>query len=224
MAPADERPGSDGEHRLQDAYGTTERARGFYDRQMLDHLNPMMRLFVASADAGGEFDCSIRCGPPGFVHALDDRHVAYPEYRGNGVMATLGNLSENAHIALLFVDFFRDRVGLHVNGSARVVETAELLATPGLPDALRTDAQCANGRRPERWVVLHVHEAYIHCSKHIPQLAKLDKKIPWGTGDPRLKGGDYFAIARDRGGVQISANDAARVHAPTGAPTKVRVS
>jgi hypothetical protein len=46
------------------------------------------------------------------------------------------------------------------------------------------------------WVT--VEEAYIHCSKHIPWLAKRDKRIYWGTDDARQKGGDYFGAARER--------------------------
>jgi predicted pyridoxine 5'-phosphate oxidase superfamily flavin-nucleotide-binding protein len=174
----------------------------------------MEMVFVATADARGECDCSIRCGPPGFVHPLDDQRLAYPEYRGNGVMASLGNMTENAHVGLLFVDFFRDCVGLHVNGSARVVETADLLAIPNLPDALRADACAGNGRRPERWVLVHVHEAYIHCSKHIPLLEKRDKKIAWGTDDARAKGGDYFAAARENAAAACEPADAAPPPAP----------
>jgi uncharacterized protein len=42
-------PGSFGEHRLQDRYGTAARARAFYDHQMLDHLNDHMQAFVGSS-------------------------------------------------------------------------------------------------------------------------------------------------------------------------------
>jgi len=54
----------------------------------------------------------------GFVHVLNEKILVYPEYRGNGVMASLGNIVENPHAGLLFVDFIRDKVGLHVNGAA----------------------------------------------------------------------------------------------------------
>ena len=201
-------PGSDGEHRLQAVHGTERRARAFYDHQVLDHLNDRMRefiaaqelMFVSTADAGGNCDCSIRAGPPGFVCVVGERLLAYPEYRGNGVMASLGNLSENAHVGLLFVDFFGSTVGCHVNGEARVVENADLLAEEGaFPEAVRDAVRratepAAGGRQPERWVVVHVEEAYIHCSKHIPLLAKRDKEIPWGTDDPVAKGGDFFGV------------------------------
>ena len=45
---------------------------------------------------------------------------------------------------------------------------------------------------PERWIFITVEEAYIHCSKHIPHLKKLDKKIHWGTDKETHKGGDFF--------------------------------
>jgi predicted pyridoxine 5'-phosphate oxidase superfamily flavin-nucleotide-binding protein len=189
-------PGSAGEHILQEKYGTTERARRFYDQQVLHHLNHRMReflvrqemMFVATSDSRGECDCTFRAGPPGFVRVLDAHRLAWPEYRGNGVMASLGNLTENGHVGLLFVDFFRDVIGLHVNGYAKIVsDPAMRMAYPSLP----TDP--IPGRRPERWVSVHVEEAYIHCAKHIPRLLKLPRDRAWGSDDTRRKGGDFFA-------------------------------
>jgi predicted pyridoxine 5'-phosphate oxidase superfamily flavin-nucleotide-binding protein len=123
-------PGSAGEHALQCAYGTETRAQRFYADQVRDRLLPTMvefvqrmeMVFVATADTHGECDASLRAGPPGFILVLDARTLAYPEYRGNGVHASLGNISENAHVGLLMVDFVRDLIGLHVNGMARIVE------------------------------------------------------------------------------------------------------
>ncbi|MGC2223194.1 MAG: hypothetical protein WA624_12910 [Methylocella sp.] len=40
-------PGSDGEHALQVKYGAKERAHGFYGRQVLSFLSPLMRDFLA---------------------------------------------------------------------------------------------------------------------------------------------------------------------------------
>ena len=196
MSDSNSSPGSRGERELQRTYASTERANSFYDNQMLDHLNDRMRqfvstmemMFVSTADARGECDCSIRCGEAGFVQAIDGRSLIYPEFRGNGVMASLGNLRENQHIGLLFVDFFRDCIGLHVNGKTRVVEN------DNLPNSISAAYINRFERRAERWVIVDVHEAYIHCSKHIPMLAKLPKKISWGTDDPAAKGGDYFHI------------------------------
>jgi predicted pyridoxine 5'-phosphate oxidase superfamily flavin-nucleotide-binding protein len=197
-------PGSLGEHALQERYGTTARARSFYRRQVLDRLNASMRefiarqemCFVATADAAGECDCSFRAGPPGFVRVPDEHTLVYPEYRGNGVMASLGNLDENPHVGVLFVDFTRDVIGLHVNGSARLVETADLLAShPGLTVTQLEDGEHHFKPRAERWVQVRVEEAYIHCAKHIPRMRKVPREIAWGTDDVRRKGGDFFAAS-----------------------------
>jgi predicted pyridoxine 5'-phosphate oxidase superfamily flavin-nucleotide-binding protein len=182
-------PGSRGEHDLQRRYGSQERARRFYQQQVLDRLNEPMISFIgrqemvwiATADSHGECDCSFRAGPPGFVQVLDPSTLRYPEYRGNGVMASLGNIAENPHVAMTFLDFDQERIGLHVNGSARILQA-------GQGNAVQP--------RAERWVEVGVQEAYIHCRKHLPHLVRADGNgRAWGTDDARAKGGDYFGAS-----------------------------
>lgn len=190
--------GSRGERELQRLYQTEARATRFYETLMIDHLNGRMRefiaeqemVFIASADANGECDATFRAGLPGFIQVFDDKTLAYPEYRGNGVMASLGNISENGHIGLLMVDFIRDQIGLHVNGTAEILSNEEIRAAYDVADVPHP------GRRgPERWVKVTVVEAYIHCSKHIPKLAKQPRTRQWGTDDPGRKKSDYFETA-----------------------------
>jgi predicted pyridoxine 5'-phosphate oxidase superfamily flavin-nucleotide-binding protein len=193
-------PGSTGEHQAQAAFGTTRRALTFYHKQMLNYLNPLMRafiarqemVFIATADGQGACDCSFRAGLPGFVHVLDETTLVYPEYRGNGVMASIGNIMENPHIGMIFIDFFQSTVGLHVNGKARIIENVALRARPDVTPELVQAIQTPGGRCPERWILVTVDEAYIHCAKHVPLLHKLDKDIHWGTDDEHAKGGDAF--------------------------------
>ena len=192
-------PGSDGEHELQEKYNTTPRAHAFYRYQVLGYLNPLMQafvtkqemMFVGTADKHGEADTSFRAGLAGFIRVLDGKTLAYPEYRGNGVMSSLGNIFENPHVGLLFVDF-TEKIGLHVNGRARIVENDEFLQYASASEPNRGDIPSATARGPERWVVISVLEAYIHCSKHIPRMQKIDEEIQRGTDDVRAKGGDYF--------------------------------
>ncbi|MGW7457325.1 pyridoxamine 5'-phosphate oxidase family protein [Streptomyces sp. NPDC054797] len=197
------RPGSAGEHLLQQLTGTGERADKFYAEQVLDRLNTRMRNFVvrqemfflATADGSGECDNTFRAGPPGFLHVLDDRTIAYPEYRGNGVQASLGNIQENPHVGVLMIDFLRDRIGLHVNGRARIVADDEMRrAHPGLA------VDPVPGRRSRVWVRIAVEEAYIHCAKHIPHLQRVPRQgagRSWGTDDSKRKGGDFFGAAAE---------------------------
>lgn len=194
------RPVSTAEQQAQKRFGTSTRAASFYAKQVLDHLNPTMQqfitrqemAFIATADANGSCDCSFRAGLPGFVQVLDKHTLAYPEYRGNGVLASVGNILENPQIGMIFLDYFQSTVGLHVNGKARVLSPDEITGLPHLPASMVEAAQLKKGRRPEAWIVIDVEEAYIHCSKHIPLLKRLDKQIDWGSDDDASKGGNYF--------------------------------
>lgn len=149
-------------------------------------------VFIATADASGECDCSFRNGPPGWVYIINEKTLAYPEYRGNGVLASLGNILENPHIGMIFIDFFDSAIGLHVNGKARVFKDQKILKGGLFPGALKKDAAQKAGLKPECWVIVEVEEAYIHCSKHIPLLKQMKKEIHWGTNKEIHKGGDKF--------------------------------
>ncbi|GGO86325.1 hypothetical protein GCM10012280_22170 [Wenjunlia tyrosinilytica] len=183
--------------------GTVARAERFYEDQVLDHLNPRMRefaacqemFFLSTADAKGECDSTFRAGPPGFLHVFGPKSLAYAEYRGNGVMASLGNIRENPHVGMLLIDFERDRIGLHINGRATLLTDGQIRSVhPLLP------FDPVPGRRPQAWVEIEVEEAYIHCSKHIPRMARQPTKggRAWGTDDVKRKGGDFFGAAADR--------------------------
>lgn len=186
---ADDLPGSAGEHTLQEMFETRERAERFYEKAMKDHLTDRMQEFVqerimfflATADANGETDCSPRFGPVGFVNVLDDDRLCFPEYRGNGVQASLGNMTENPHASLLFIDWWDTTVGCHVNGQVE------------LHDAMPEATDLTDVDRTKVWVELHVEEAYIHCAKHVPKLSIEEFDPPWGTDDRDAKRAGYFA-------------------------------
>ncbi|GMU42917.1 MAG: pyridoxamine 5'-phosphate oxidase family protein [Xanthomonadales bacterium] len=76
-------------------------------------------LFVASADAEGAPDCSYKGGVPGFVRIVDERTLAIPDYDGNGMYRSWGNVRVNPQVGLLFIDFEQPK-RLRVNGRARV--------------------------------------------------------------------------------------------------------
>ena len=157
-------------------------------------FNVRKMVFIATADEQGNPDCSLRTGAAGFVQVLDSARLAYPECRGNGVMASVGNLLSNPKIGMMFVDFFQSTVGLHVNGKAQVLENQELAQWPNVSPAMLEEMKIEGGRQSVCWVLVEIEEAYIHCAKHIPLLAKLDKPLHWGTDEEGHKGGDYFHV------------------------------
>ncbi len=174
-------PGSDGEHQMQEHFQTQDKAEDFYDRQMLDYLAPHMQsfikeqemVFISTSDAHGECDSSFRSGEAGFVNVIDEKTLVYADYKGNGVLASAGNISENPHIGMLFIDFFENKVGLHVNGKASILNEEELLTLlDKAPQVEDKDAYLSTKNKTVFWVLIHVEEAYIHCSRNIPILKK----------------------------------------------------
>ena len=103
----------------------TEEDRAFIQRCAM--------VFVATADAQGCPDCSYKGGLPGFVRVLDDRTLAIPDYDGNGMYRSWGNVLANPHVGLLFLDFENPK-RLRVNGTAQVSHDDPLLA--GFPGAV----------------------------------------------------------------------------------------
>ena len=171
-------PGSDGEHKMQEEFNTKDKAKNFYDTQMLDYLADEMQsfiqnqemVFIATSDKNGECDNSFRSGEKGFIKIINNKYLAYPDFQGNGVLASLGNVSENPHIGMLFIDFFENKVGLHVNGKVKMLTQKELTTFIEEDNAdvnLNTSMQ-----KVSFWMLIEVEEAYIHCSRNIPLFNK----------------------------------------------------
>lgn len=76
-------------------------------------------FFVASFHPETGADASHRGGMPGFVEILDEETLAWPDYSGNRMFNTLGNLTENPNAGLLFVDFESGHT-LQMSGEAEV--------------------------------------------------------------------------------------------------------
>jgi predicted pyridoxine 5'-phosphate oxidase superfamily flavin-nucleotide-binding protein len=98
-------------------------------------------VFVATADAEGRPDCSYKGGDPGFVRVVDDHTLAFPNYDGNGMYRSMGNLLANPHVGLLFISFERGR-RMRVNGEAGVDWDDPLVAEyPGAQFVVRVRAR-----------------------------------------------------------------------------------
>jgi predicted pyridoxine 5'-phosphate oxidase superfamily flavin-nucleotide-binding protein len=85
------------------------------DRKIIDNA---AFFFIATADADGCPDCSIKGGNPGFVTCVSDTALAFPNYDGNGMFRSLGNIHSNPSVGLLFVEFGKHPKKLRINGRA----------------------------------------------------------------------------------------------------------
>ncbi len=105
----------------------TEHGRGA-DAQWSASLSPGQRhaietadtLFLASVHAEAGADASHRGGQPGFVQVLDERRLRIPDYSGNNMFQTLGNITADPRVGLLFLDF-ETGTTLQLTGRARVL-------------------------------------------------------------------------------------------------------
>lgn len=97
----------------------TDDDRAFIARQRM--------MFIATADAEGRPDCSYKGGMPGFVRVLDECTLAFPDYDGNGMYRSWGNVLVNPEVGVLFIDFEQPR-RLRVNGRAQIAADDPLRA------------------------------------------------------------------------------------------------
>jgi len=77
-------------------------------------------FFLATADAEGRPDCSFKGGMPGFVRVTGPSELAFPDYDGNGMFKSLGNVAVNLHVGLLFIAMGEKPRRLRVNGQASI--------------------------------------------------------------------------------------------------------
>ena len=142
---------NDGSRLLQDQFDTRRLAdriderflqRGEIDAEDGAFIERMDMFFLATADADGRPQCSYKGGDPGFVRVLDPHTLAFPNYDGNGMYLSMGNLLVNPHVGMLFVDFTARRpTRLRLNGVASIDEHDPLLeAWPGAQFVIRVRA------------------------------------------------------------------------------------
>jgi uncharacterized protein len=77
-------------------------------------------FFLATADPDSRPDCSFKGGAPGFVQIVAPNLLVYPDYDGNGMFKSLGNIRTNPHAGLLFIGMGEKPKRLRVNGTAQL--------------------------------------------------------------------------------------------------------
>jgi predicted pyridoxine 5'-phosphate oxidase superfamily flavin-nucleotide-binding protein len=188
----------DGMRRLQDARDTRRLAdrleqvtvRTVFNDEDRAFIERSAMFFVATADGSGHPDCSYKGGLPGFVRAVDDRTLCIPDYDGNGMYRTWGNVLVNANVGLLFVDFERP-LRLRVNGTARISEDDPLRSEfPGSVFIVRVTADRIFANCPR----------YVHTMQLLEH-SKYSPRPDYTTPVPRWKTFPEFKDAlpaRDR--------------------------
>lgn len=170
--PADERPRdffTDGHRKFQDHFGTRQLADRLENITIHDRLKAsdaafisrQNMFFIATTDPYGQPNCSYKGGSRGFVTVIDDETVAFPDFDGNGMHLTSGNISEVSRVGLLFVDFER-QARLCVLGRAKVSATDSLLKRyPGAQMMVR----------------VHVESVFSNCPRYVHKMQLIEESV-----------------------------------------------
>jgi predicted pyridoxine 5'-phosphate oxidase superfamily flavin-nucleotide-binding protein len=127
-----------------------------HDRAFIESMD---MFFIATADEDGRPNCSYKGGDPGFVRVLDERTIAFPNYDGNGMYLSMGNMLRNPRVGLLFIDFAKGR-RMRLNGEASV----------DMDDPLRAEW-------PEAQFVVRVRarEVFPNCPRYIHRMRRVER-------------------------------------------------
>jgi predicted pyridoxine 5'-phosphate oxidase superfamily flavin-nucleotide-binding protein len=162
-------------------YARMETGRGWSTTitpDLADFIAAQTSVFFGTASADGQPYIQHRGGPPGFLRVLDERTIAFADYRGNRQYISQGNLADNPQAFLFLIDYAH-RQRIKIWGEARVVEDDPQLVQSLMPEGYKA--------RPEQAFILAVSTWDSNCPQHIPQrfeaadvaaaLAERDRRI-----------------------------------------------
>lgn len=112
--------------RVADALNAKRKHYAFWDDERA--LIAESSFFFIATSWGDYVDCSIKSGRPGFVQVTGPDTLEYPEYDGNSMYRTLGNIARHPNVGLLFIRFDGATPRMRVNGTASLHDDAPTLA------------------------------------------------------------------------------------------------
>jgi predicted pyridoxine 5'-phosphate oxidase superfamily flavin-nucleotide-binding protein len=174
---------SSGSRALQDTFDTRRLADRLadvkvHDRFTVDDAQFIERLdmfFLATVDAAGQPTCSYKGGDPGFVSVVDETTLAFPNYDGNGMFLSMGNVGETHAVGMLFIDFEAQR-RMRVDGTALLSAGDPLMAHyPEAQFIVRVEAKRIYPNCPR-----YIHKYHlVERSSFVPQQDARTPVPPW---------------------------------------------
>ncbi len=175
----------DGSRTLQEQFDTTrladrvgELVHDQIDKNDKAFIERMDMFFLATVDEHGHANCSYKGGEPGFIRVVDDRTIAFPNYDGNGMYLSMGNVLKTKQVGLLFIDFER-RHRMRLNGEATIDANDPLMAEyPEAQFIVRVKAREIFPNCPR-----YIHQMkLVQRSRFVPK-SECDTPVPaWKTG------------------------------------------
>jgi predicted pyridoxine 5'-phosphate oxidase superfamily flavin-nucleotide-binding protein len=142
--------------------------RGRFTAAEAQFITERDSFYLATVSETGWPYVQHRGGPPGFLHVIDDRTLAFADFRGNRQYISLGNIAANDRVALLLMDYAnRRRLKIYAR-----IEVKELAGDPQLAEVVvATDYRA----KIERAFLLHLEAFDWNCPQHItPRFSEQD--------------------------------------------------
>jgi predicted pyridoxine 5'-phosphate oxidase superfamily flavin-nucleotide-binding protein len=178
----------DGNRELQDQFGSRALADRLVERLWRETFKDEDKAFIesvgffflATADAEGRPDCSFKGGPTGFVRVVAPDALVFPDYDGNGMFKSLGNIRNNPQVGLLFIGMGDKPQRLRVNGRAALSQDDPLLDdTAGAQMIVRVTPEHIFPNCPRYIPNMRTGEA----SPHVPCEGTPPKEPGWKSFD-----------------------------------------
>ena len=147
-------------------------------------------LLLGTTDSEGRCDVSPRGDGPGFVQVFDDKTLIIPDRPGNKRFDSLRNILAHGGVGLLFMIPGVEET-LRVNGRARLIRDADVLATLAVRDKVPTLA-----------IAVEVREAFLHCAKALKR-SRLWQAETWPGEDALTARAQMFLDHAPRPGVSV---------------------
>jgi predicted pyridoxine 5'-phosphate oxidase superfamily flavin-nucleotide-binding protein len=152
-----------GSRELQSIFGSTALADRLAEKTRRERFTDADKAFIenagffflATASPDGRPDCSFKAGPKGFVKILAPDLLVFPDYDGNGMFRSLGNIKANPWVGILFIAMDETPKRLRVNGHAQLSLDDRLLGS------------FAGAQAIVRVTVEHI---FPNCPRYIPNL------------------------------------------------------
>ena len=136
-------------------------------------------MYLATASADGQPYIQHRGGPKGFIRVLDQRTLAFADYKGNQQFISQGNLTENPKAQMFLMDYAHRR-RIKIWGEARVVEDDPALLAGLMPQDYKA--------RPEQVILFKISAWDTNCPQHIPRrFEAADVAAALAERDERIK-------------------------------------
>ncbi len=130
-------------------------------------------FYQATVSESGWPYVQFRGGPSGFLRVLDERTIAYADFRGNMQYVSAGNLAGDGRVALILMDY-ANRRRLKILGRARLVDAGD---DPALVAKLEDPSYRAH---VERAVVIAIEAFDWNCPQHItPRYTEAEFAARW---------------------------------------------